>query len=409
MRPRALEEAVFWGVFYNREVSRAWLASQLGVSLPSITRAVHRLLQWGLLQEAGAKFSARGRRPGLLRVNPHAGFFLGLEIDRQRVASAVTDFTGAALGFSSAVCQARGSVQSAILACRQTATRALELAGLTLERIARIGVGHTGTLDLGAGVCVAWDGSPQWRHVPLRDLIREAFGGKEVTLDDRARALALAQHLSIPTSSRRPSTLYVHTGSGIGAAIFIDGTLLRGATQGAGEIGHLVIDPNGPRCRCGNQGCVEAFASTEAVLERVRQRTAAGASPLLSRLCGGRLETMTLPMVLAAAKQQDPVALEALQEAATALGIGIANAVQILNPSRVVLCGRFAYLAREYLFEPVCQQIRRLCLQTVSKELEIRLGHYRPDMGPAGCALLAAEHEASLRLRRYLGATFSAS
>ncbi len=409
MKSRSLEEAVFWAVFYQREALRATLASHLGVSLPSITRAVHRLLRWGLLQEAGATLSVRGRRPGLLRVNPHVGLFLGLEIDRHRVASAVTDFSGAPLGFSSAPCHARSSVQSTLIACKQTAGRALELAGVPLERVVRIGVGHTGTLDWATGRCLAWDGSPQWRDVPLRDLIRNAFGGKEVTLDDRARALALAQHLSLPASSGHSSTLYVHIGSGIGAAIFLDGTLMRGATQGAGEIGHLVIDPHGPQCRCGNRGCVEAFASTEAVLERVRGKIRAGASPLLLRLCAWRPETLTLALVLAAAKQQDPVALEALHEAAAALGMGIANAVQILNPSRVVLCGRFAYLAREYLFEPVCREIRRLCLPTLSRELEIRLGHYRPDMGPCGCALLAAEHVASELLRRYADAAVGAN
>ncbi|MGC8794542.1 MAG: ROK family protein [Bryobacteraceae bacterium] len=399
----ALEEAVFWSVFYGREVSRTALVAEFGVSPPTISRAVRRLLGRGLLSEAGATISARGRHPGLLRVNPHLALLLGLEIDRDRVRAAVTDFAGTPLGHATAACDARGSLQAALVACRQTAAQALEAAGVSLERIAHIGVGHTGTLDLESGVCLGWDGSPQWSHVPLRDQLRNLFGNKELTLDDRARAVALAQHLNMPAPSRRHSVLYVHAGTGIGAAIFVNGSLMRGATQGAGEIGHLVIDPDGPPCRCGNRGCVEAFASAEAVLRRVQERVQRGDSPLLAALCGDGPATLTLESLLAAARRGDPVAVDSLKEAGQALGIGIANAVQILNPSQVVLCGRFAYLARDFLFEPVCEQVRRLCLKNVSKALEVRLGFYRPDLGPVGCALLAAEQEASRLLRRGQG------
>jgi len=398
-----LEEAVFWRVFYGREVSRTALAAELGVSLATISRAVQRLLQHGLLSEVGATLSARGRHPGLLRVNPHLAFLLGLEIDRDHVRAAVTDFAGTPLGYAAASCDARGSLQATLVACAQTAGRAMEAAGIGLDRIARVGVGHTGTLDLEAGVCLAWDGSPQWIQAPLRQLLCDLFRTAELTLDDRARALALAQHLSMPASSHRGSVLYVHVGTGIGAAFFINGSMLRGASQGAGEIGHLIIDPDGPPCRCGNRGCVEAFASTEAVLRRVSKQVESGKSAFLENLAGGRGARITLEILLTAARRGDPVAVEALREAACALGTGIANAVQMLNPSQVVLCGRFVYLAREFLFDTVCEQIRRLCLRNIAKALEVRLGQYRPDLGPVGCALLAAEQEAVRALRRLGG------
>jgi N-acetylglucosamine repressor len=392
-------EHIFWQVFYRRETSRAGLAEDLGVSLPTVSRTVHRLLEQRLLVEAGATLSARGRHPGVLRVNPDLAFLLGLEIDRDRVAAAVTDLGGNPLGYASASCDARQSFQATMLSCRQAASTALEAAGLALEKIGRVGVGHTGTLDLETGMCLSWDGAPQWRQVALRASLQSLFS-RPVTLDDRARALALAQHWSAPEHWRHRNILYVHVGTGIGAGIFMEGALVRGATKGAGEIGHLVIDPDGPVCRCGNRGCVEAFASTEAVLRQAREAVRTGSSAALSALALGRPEAVDLEMLLTAARRQDPAANQLLSRAAAALGTGIANAIQVLNPSLVVLCGRFAHLARELVLEPVCDAVRRLCLKNVAKQLEIRLGAYRPDLGAVGCALLAAEQEARALLRR---------
>ncbi len=136
--------------------------------------------------------------------------------------------------------------------------------------ISRIGVGLGGTLDVENGVCVEWEGVPHWRRVNLLNALRETFD-TDITLDDRARAVALAQHLLWPENRRHRSAIYVQIGTGIGAGIFVDGRMLRGATLAGGEIGHIVIDRNGPLCACGRRGCVEAFASLGATMARVRQ------------------------------------------------------------------------------------------------------------------------------------------
>jgi glucokinase len=134
---------------------------------------------------------------------------------------------------------------------------------------------------------------------------------------------------------------------------------------------------------------VEAFASLGATMARVRQGFDGGAKTSLRRLVKSPSQ-LTVDMVVSAARQGDPLAKTALTEAGEALGIGIANAVQLLNPSLVVLAGKFANAASDFFLEAVTRTIHSECFETLSRALEIRVAPFRKDAGPIGCALLAA-------------------
>ena len=274
---RNLEESPFWEIFYRRQVVRSELAQLFDVSAATISRSAVVLLSKKLIVETGATSSSRGRRPTLLHVNPELGHFAGVEIDRDRITAVVTDMAGNLLGRSSTAASARHPVRRTLRDCRNVVRIAVTDTNRHSCRLSRIGVGHTGTLDVEHGLCLDWEGVPHWRRVNLRDALRETFD-LEITLDDRARAVALAQHLLWQEHPRHRSAIYVQIGSGIGAGIFVNGRMLRGATLAGGEIGHTVIDRNGPLCTCGKHGCVEAFASLGAVTRRVRQAFEKGAN-----------------------------------------------------------------------------------------------------------------------------------
>jgi predicted NBD/HSP70 family sugar kinase len=282
-----------------------------------------------------------------------------------------------------------GSFRAAMKTSMKVARIAVADAGIRVQQVRRLGVGHTGNLDLEKGTCVSWGGSPEWKNVALRRTLAEAFQ-MEVTMDDRARAVAVAEYWATPTQERHRNAIYVHIGTGIGSGIFIDGRLMGGDTQGGGEIGHLVIDRQGPLCSCGNRGCVESFASPAAVAARVAQAL------------GRRVEEIRIREVIASADRGNRHAAEALKAAGEALGAGIANAVQLLNPSMVVLCGSVVNLAREYLLDAVVQTVRRQCFETLSRHIEIRLAPYRKDISTVGCALLAARQEAAALVQERL-------
>lgn len=195
--------------------------------------------------------------------------------------------------------------------------------------------------------------------------------------------------------------MYVQIGTGIGSGIFVNGRMLRGATRSGGELGHMTIDRNGPRCACGRRGCVEAFASVGATLGRVRDAIERGET-LTPSSFDRQLSNITVEDVVAAARHGDAIARTALEETGEALGVGIANAVQLLNPSLVALAGKFANTARDFLLDAVTRAIEAQCFQNISRGMEIRIAPFRKDVGPVGCALLATVDVASELVERAL-------
>jgi predicted NBD/HSP70 family sugar kinase len=397
---RSLEESLFWEIFYRHQAVRSELARLFDVSAATMSRSAAVLLAEHLIIESGGTSSSRGRRPALLQVNPGLAYVAGIEIDRDRITAVITDMAGNLLGRSAIAASARNPVRKTLKDCREAVRAAFADAGRVPGRLARIGVGHTGMLDVENGLCLDWEAVPHWRHVNLRDALREALD-TDITLDDRARAVALAQHLLWPENRRHRSAIYVQIGTGIGAGIFVGGRMLRGATLAGGEIGHIVIDRNGPLCACGRRGCVEAFASLGATVARVRQALEKGAKTSLRGLVKAPSQ-LTVEIIVSAARQGDPLAKTALCEAGEALGFGIANAVQLINPSLVVLAGKFANVASDFLLEAVTRVIEAQCFETISRGLEVRVAPFRKDAGPVGCALLASVDVAAALIQKTL-------
>jgi glucokinase len=374
------------------------MARLFNVSAATISRSVGVLLSKKLAIEVGVTNPYRGRHPALLCVNPLLAYVAGLELDRDRVTAVITDLSGTLLGRGAVASAPQHSVEKTLKDCRKALETALSDAGLGIDQLARIGVGHTGTLDVQNGICLDWEQMPHWRGAKLLEALRAEFQ-IDITLDDRARAVALALHLLMSENRGYRSAIYVQIGTGIGAGIFVNGRMLRGATLAGGELGHIVIDRNGPLCLCGKRGCVEAFASIKATINRVRQALDGGAKSSLRHM-GSSTTELTAEAIISAARHGDEVARAALLETSEALATGIANAAQLLNPSLVVLAGKFANAAREILLETVTRVVRAQCFDTVSRELEIRVAPFRKDVGPVGCALLASLDVAAELLQR---------
>ncbi|HNY38825.1 MAG TPA: ROK family protein [Bryobacteraceae bacterium] len=223
----------------------------------------------------------------------------------------------------------------------------------------------------------------------------------EVTLDDRSRAIAIGERRAIREDCKHPDALYVNVGTGVGLGIFVGGQLYRGQAH-AGEVGHLTLDKNGPLCACGKKGCVEAYAAIPAVIRGVRGALAAGTASLIRDISLQYPGAATIEMVVAAAGKGDRVALSALQQAATGLGLGIAHAVLLLNPSLVALRGRLARIAGRHLVPAIRQTVRQQCSELTHGHFEIRLASAKKDVAAVGCALLAAEAEAAILVRESL-------
>jgi glucokinase len=221
--------------------------------------------------------------------------------------------------------------------------------------IVGVGVGAPGPLDTNSGI-VLLTPNLGWVNLPLRQIIHERLG-LPAALDNDANCAVLGEWWMGAARGTR-TAIGITIGTGIGGGIIIDGKLFHGASDCAGEIGHTTIDTEGRRCKCGNYGCLEAYASGPNIALRATEEIQAGAVSRLAQYVGGDLAQITAQTVYQAAHDGDDLALEVVNDTAKFLGTGIANLLNIFNPEVVVVCGGVT-LAGDHLFVPLRREVAR--------------------------------------------------
>ncbi len=254
--------------------------------------------------------------------------------------------------------------------------------GGSREDFCGVGIGSPGPLDRKTGVVI---NTPNlgWRNFPLRDLISNAVG-LPATLDNDANCATYGEWWL--GAGRGVDTLVGLTlGTGIGGGIVLNGEIYHGVSDAAGEIGHMTIDSTGRRCKCGNYGCLEAYASGPAIALRAMEGIEAGAESVLPDLVNGRLEDITAATVYEAVVLGDPYANEVMKETAKFLGAGVANIINILNPGMVVIAGGVTR-AGDHLFVPLRAEVRRRAFRSAEEACQIVSGQLPGTAGVIGAA-----------------------
>ena len=223
------------------------------------------------------------------------------------------------------------------------------------EQVQGIGIVAPGPLDPWKGVVTEAPNLPGWKNVPLKDLMEEEFG-LPVLVGNDANLAALAEQ-RFGAGQGIADLIYVTVSTGIGGGVIADNRLLLGAQGLAGEVGHQTIEAFGPRCNCGNIGCLEALAAGPAIARRARELIRDGTETAITDLVGGDLDKITAREVNQAAQAGDPVAIEIFRQAGFYIGVGIVNLLHIFNPSLIVIGGSVTK-AGDLLFEPIRATVR---------------------------------------------------
>lgn len=218
-----------------------------------------------------------------------------------------------------------------------------------------VGIGAPGPLDTTSGV-VLLTPNLGWRDFPLRDRV-SATVGLPAALDNDANCAVLGEWWRGAARGARV-VIGLTVGTGIGGGIVLDGEIFHGATDIAGEFGHMTIDSTGRRCKCGNYGCLEAYASGPAIAARAVEGIESGATTRLPDYVKNNLGAITAQVVYEAAHGGDDYAREIIRDTARFLGAGVASLVNIFNPEIVVIMGGVT-LAGERLFTPLIEEVRR--------------------------------------------------
>ncbi len=216
-----------------------------------------------------------------------------------------------------------------------------------------------GPLDPFKGIVMGAPNLPGWDHVPVRDILSARFD-LPVFVGNDANLAGLGEH-RYGAGRGVEDMIYMTISTGIGGGIVTGGKLFVGARGLAGEIGHMVIQPGGPLCGCGNRGCLEALASGTAIGHQAQTLAAHGRAPAILAAAGGDVAQVDSKSVGEAAAQGDKVARKLLDQAGRYIGIGVVNLMHLFNPQRFVLGGGVSQTG-ELLFKPIRRTVRRRTL-----------------------------------------------
>ena len=249
-----------------------------------------------------------------------------------------------------------------------------------------IGLGSPGLVDKKGETILFSPNLPRWRNIPIKRMVSERLS-KPCGLENDANAAAWGEKWA--GAGREAGSLVMLTlGTGVGGGIVIDNKLWRGANNVAAEIGHMVIQTDGPQCNCGNRGCVEVYASATGMVRRFKELLKTGIPSLLKVS-----DEITAKMINDAALQGDKASLDVINETGRYLGIALVNIMHVLNPEMIVLAGGMIG-SGELLMNPIRQVTTQRAFEASYKDTKIvfsQLGNDAGIIGAAGCLLKELE------------------
>lgn len=268
----------------------------------------------------------------------------------------------------------------------QAVDRVLAQRGRLLPEVQSLAIAAAGAIDTKNGMVTFSPNLPGWRDIPLVAMLRERYP-LDVYLIHDASAAAVAEHcLGAGKGTRH--MIYLTVSTGIGGGIIINGKLYQGTAGAAGEIGHMVIDYRGPKCNCGNYGCLEVLASGPALARDAAKWIQAGRKSILSEMVHGKLDELTARDVGNAARQGDKVALAAIRQIAEYLGVALTNLVNIFNPEMIVVGGGVSNLG-ELLLRSVRQVVKERGFPFAVSNVRIIKALLGDNVGVLGAAVWA--------------------
>ena len=366
-------------------ISRTKIAKIFKLSAATITKYINGLIQAGIVEEDGWEPSKGGRMPVLLRIIPEATYAIGVDLGGANLRVVVVNLESNIVAKITKKTNADEGRDKVFRRVIDAIYEAIEHSEIEKEKIKGIGMGISGLIDHQRGVSLYCPNIEGWENVPVKRLVEEEFA-VDTSVEDSSRAMALAEHWS-GVARGIDNFIFVNVGVGIGCAIFIHGKLYRGTGGIAGEFGHITIDEAGPRCNCGNCGCLETLASGPAISRRARQAIKEGVVSLIEKLAEGKLENITPEIVVEATKRGDKLAFNIMEKTGEYLGIGIADMINIFNPELIVI-GAGVSQAGDILLEPLKRAVKARALQLSSSMTNIKVSQLGDNAGALGAAIM---------------------
>jgi N-acetylglucosamine repressor len=365
---RSINRSIILNVIKKEgEISRAAIAQYTGLSPATLSGITNQLINEGLIFEKTTGDSTGGRPPILLALNPRGGFVIGIKLMEGNAVGALTDLNANVLSKGSIILSDK-KIETSVDALLALVTQLIQSANIKRKQLMGVGIGLAGVIDFSQGI-VRQNPFFGWQNIPLREML-ESRMRVPVYVDNDVNTLSLSEKWLNPAHPEE-DFLVITIGRGIG--IVINGQVYRGKRGGAGEFGHMIVDPNGPLCDCGKHGCLESFISDKALMEQAHLVV----NP----------DITSLDELISMATNGNKAASSVLTKAGTLLGREIANLVNLFDPKLIIISGEGIRLG-ELFFSAIRTAFHECVMPGLAEDTEIRVNSWGDSIWALGAASL---------------------
>lgn len=376
-------------IYHYGPLVRGEVAQRLGLTMPTITTSVNKMIAQGLVREIDEPVStaAIGRKAHKIDIVSDAKRFAGVELRGSLRAACITDYRGNVLysGLDETVCEDydRGIQMSCALLCRL-----LDECGLTLEQLSGVALCVPGLVDSAHGILKIHPGY-NWANKDIaRDVLALTGYRGPISVENNACARSTsAQMFQRELLNPVENFAYLFIAAGIACPFVLNTANFFGSMVGAGEVGHMVMDPNGPVCVCGNHGCLEAFSSDHAVIDACTRALRRKQAVVLEQLCADGARP-TMEQILAAQSAGDAAVLEIIRNALFMLGIAIANITNFSGPKMMLIEGKlFRNVQNQVYLRDIIKQNLYSSIHSMTKFTFVEANDLSGALGAAAVAI----------------------
>lgn len=367
-------------------ISRADIARSLGLSPTTVSALIEELTEEGFVRKLGCGTSRRGRRPVIYQIDPTARYIIGADVGSNVLTVIATDLNGTVIKEIETNINDQAG-QDLVRTLYEEIKRCIQVTEIDRSRILGVGIASPGLVDYQGGTVIRAV-NVEWEGVPLKGILEHELD-LPVYVENMNNAAAFGEY-SWGLEREVKRFLYCNVGRGVGGGIIADGRVLQGSGVSASEIGHLVMDRYGDKCRCGARGCLEALISAQALEKQARRMVERFPNSITVELSDGQPKSITLEILARAAKANDPLAVNIFTQAGEWLGLAIAGMINIFNPDVVMLGGRVIRAAEDMILAKARSIARENSFQALFDMVTFmtpRLGHLSSALGAVSFVL----------------------
>ena len=363
------------------EHSIASISEAIGASVPTATKLIGELMDEGFMIDMGKSGTSGGRRPSIYGLNPEAGYFIGVDLRNSHASVAITDFKGGLIHFQDGIPFKMEANEEAAHRVAAAIREYVNQQDVDWNRIMGLGVSVPGRVNPVTGYSNIYSFD---EHRSIATIMEEDLNIR-VVMENDSRAMTYGEYLG--GGLKEKNMLFVNVSWGLGMGMILDGHLYYGTSGYSGEFGHFPLLDNGQMCRCGTIGCLETEASGSALVRMIGEKLASGRASSMAATFKeqGRVG---LNQIFAAIQSEDILAIEMVEKLGTNLGKGLAGLINIFNPELVVIGGKVACAAGDYLMLPIRTAIKRHVLNIANRDTSIKLTKLKEQAAPFGASLL---------------------